>query len=256
MPEFEENNTTFESGFEQENQESTNESTQKPWTVSVKTTTSLQDVDAIKRKSQSPSDFVLDIPLTKSQFRMLFEDPETTSSGADYDSSKVLERLESFFASSAEKQNNEVLSADLYQLMVTNFSDITVSVPSLNAACSSNLKPNSDDTKNNVVFKYFSSANTTTMSAENQTLKVYEAISQKLNFMIERNDPESPYHYTKFWDNSMNNNTIMLEGSIITPSSQTLSVLNYTHPENTTASAGWCPCSIKFVQSPNSYGYK
>lgn len=229
---------------------------QKPWTVSVQTTTSLQDVDAIQRKSQSPSDFVLDIPLTKSQFRMLFEDPETTSSGSDYDSSKVLERLQSFFASSADKKNNEVLSADLYQLMVTNFSDITVSVPNLNAACSSNLKPNSDDTKNNVVFRYFSSANTTTKSAENESLKVYEAIAQKLNFMIERNNPESPYHYTKFWDNSMTNNTIILEGSIITPSSETLSVLNYTHPENTTASAGWCPCSIKFVQSLDSYGYK
>ena len=254
MPEFEENNTTFEGGFQQENNEDV--PSQKPWTVSVKTTTSLQDVDAIKRKSQSPSDFVLDVPLTKSQFRTLFEDPETTANGSEYDSSKMLERLESFFASSADKKNNEVLSSDLYQLMVTNFSDISVSVPNLNSACSSNLKPNSDDTKNNVVFRYFSSANTTTMNAEDESLKVYEAIAQKLNFMIERNDSDSPYHYTKFWDNSMNNNTIMLEGSIITPSGQTLSIVNYTHPENTPASAGWCPCSIKFVQSQDSYGYK
>ena len=241
---------------QQTNQDDGNDNEQKPWTLSVKTTTSLSDVDAIKKQSQSPSDFVIDIPLTKNQFRALFEDTNTTSSGADYDPEQMLARLAFFFEATTTNTNNEILSTDLYQLMVSNFTDLTVNVAQLNAACSSNLKMSNDELKNNVVYKYFSSANTTTEDKDGNGLKVYQAIAQKLNYMIERNDTDSSYHYTKFWDNSKNNNSIILEGSIHTPSSQKLNVPDYTHADKTTSTEGWFPCSLKFVQSDSSYGYK
>ena len=73
--------------------------------------------------------------------------------------------------------------------------------------------------------------------------------------MIERNDTDSDYHYTKFWDNSKKNNSIILEGSIHTPSSQKLNVPNYTHADKTTSTEGWCPCSFHHMVINNFLNY-
>ena len=52
-----------------------------------------------------------------------------------------------FFEATTTNTNNEIVSTDLYQLMHSNFTDLTINIEQLNAACSSNLKMSNDESK-------------------------------------------------------------------------------------------------------------
>ena len=234
------------------------EDTTLKWTINVKTNTSMRDNESIYRKTLSPGDFIIDIPLNKSQFRQLFEDTNTTSTGTLYSHEALLGRMKNFFESTNTKRNNELFSTDMYQMIIATFSDLDVKVSKLNESCSSNLisDPN-DSSKNNLVYNYVTGAETTTMDENGQVLNVVQAIAHRFEYMTETYDNTSPFYYSKFWDNSVSGNAIILEGSIQTPSQQYVNVDNtYTHAGSSSSKPGWSPWSIKFVQSDENFGYQ
>lgn len=218
------------------------------WNITVETNTSLSDPQAITAKSIPATNFIINVFLTRNDFRHLFEDTQTSVDGTEMNKDSMNVRLKAFFEEKVGQTNNKSLASDLYRLLVTNFTDLDVSMPLLNDACASN-------DGGGQIFKYFVENTSTSKNDDNSDMSVFQAITEQLDLMIKRDDSSDPYHYSNFWENSKVGNSIIIEGSILTPSQQSVNVSDYNHPDNGGKPSGWIPCSLNFQHSQYSYSY-
>lgn len=173
-----------------------------------------------------PSDYVIQISLSRNDFANLFRDPSMNAQNP-YNEQNLLNSFNNFW--DASKENHNTLANSIYSLISNEYDDVDINPVNLKLATQSDF---SGDGTNSQIFDYFHLSNTTIASEadSNIPLKVYQAIAAELRLLLS-NIPgdsnntdsyealENEYGYIEFWkqENLQVGDSIFVEGSFKIP---------------------------------------